>query len=632
MFTSIVPARPGVSFVLATLLGTSVCAQEIPSQKTLSEVVVTATRVATPVTDVIADVTVLDRTVLDKAGQTSVREILAQQPGVQIVSSGSYRSTTSLFLRGATSAQSIVLVDGIRVGSATSGGAALENMPLDRVERIEILRGAASALYGPDAVGGVVQIFTREPTEAMALSVSAGVGTDGQQQSGASMRGTDGMIGYSIGVSREKASGISVTANPGLSGYNADADGFTANSADARLVLKINPMQELTAAFLHSDTDYQTDTAIPGTLPNPLGLTKATTDTYSRAVTRNASLKWDAHWNAVWKTSLLAGANEEQSMQRYLRQSDGALGATGWFNTSRRAVSLQNDFSFDSDVFSAVLEGRNESVDSSTVYTVNSRDIRGTMVSYAFNRPEWNALAVARNDANSQFGSFNTWALSGGYRLNADWRAVASTGTSFQAPTFNQLYFPGFGNTALVPQMNRGWEAGVKYLQGATAFSAITYQNDIQGFIVPSTNTQSSLATLRGVTLSADLSRGGTIYTASYDYADPHAYATTGSSRDLRLVRVAMHVLNLRISHRMGDVTAFGETKVSSEREDAKVVGSGRETLAAYAVLNIGATWQLRRDTSVLARINNVSDAQYMLANGYTMPGRNAFVSVNWSM
>ena len=112
--------------------------------------------------------------------------------------------------------QTLVLIDGVRVGSATSGGGSLENLPLSRIERIEILRGAASALYGPDAVGGVIQIFTREAGEALAADASVGVGTDGQQQAGASVRGSSGAIGYSLGVSREKATGISVISQPRL--------------------------------------------------------------------------------------------------------------------------------------------------------------------------------------------------------------------------------------------------------------------------------------------------------------------------------------------------------------------------------------------------------------------------------
>lgn len=598
----------------------------------LQEVVVTASRVAIPVTDVIADVTVIDRTLLDQAGQSSLRDVLSRQPGLQLVSSGSYRSNTSIFLRGATSSQTIVMIDGIRVGSATSGGAALENIPLDRIERIEILRGAASALYGPDAVGGVIQIFTREPTDALALQASVGAGTDGQQSASASVRGSDGAIGYSLGVSREKATGISVSVNPAQSGYNADADGFEATSADARLMAKLNRDHALTLSLMQSDTDYQTDTAIPSGTPNPLGLNKATTDTRSRALTQNTALKWDAQWLPQWTSSVLVGSSEEQSAQRYLRASDGALGATGKFNTSRKHLSWQNDVRFDEDVLTALVEGRSEAVDSSTVYTVTQRDLRSVMLSYAVNRKDWNALVVARKDDNSQFGSYNNWAVSGGYRLGEALRAVASMGTSFQAPTFNQLYFPGFGNTALVPQLNRATEMGLKYQRANLAWSALVYQSDIQGFIVPVTNAQSSLAVLRGVTLSADLQSGDTTYSASYDYADPHAYSSTLASNDLRLVRVAQNVINAHISHRMGDFRVFGELKLSSDREDAKVTGTGRDILPGYGVLNVGGSWKVHKNASVLARVNNLTDTQYMLANGYSMPGRNLFVSVNWAL
>ena len=211
-------------------------AQAVPQ---LAEIVVTASRVAAPVTDVIADVSIIDRSSLDLAGQSSLRDVLAQQPGVQFVSNGGYRSSTSIFLRGASSSQTIVLIDGVRVGSATSGGAAFENMPLDRIERIEILRGAASALYGPDAVGGVIQIFTREPVEGLQLTASLGAGSDGQQQAGASLRGRAGAIGYSLGLSNEKANGISVTTNPTASSYNPDMDSFDVTSLDAKLTAQL---------------------------------------------------------------------------------------------------------------------------------------------------------------------------------------------------------------------------------------------------------------------------------------------------------------------------------------------------------------------------------------------------------
>lgn len=610
----------GLSMAIAFVLPAQ--AQAVPQ---LAEIVVTASRVAAPVTDVIADVSIIDRGSLDLAGQSSLRDVLAQQPGVQFVSNGGYRSSTSIFLRGASGSQTIVLIDGVRVGSATSGGAAFENMPLDRIERIEILRGAASALYGPDAVGGVIQIFTREPVEGLQLTANLGAGSDGQQQAGASLRGRSGAIGYSLGLSNEKASGISVTTNPTASSYNPDMDSFDVTSLDAKLTAQLAPQHALTLGWLQSTMSYQFD----GTAsPNPLGLTKLTTDARSLPTLLQGSVKWEAQWLTDWKSTLLLGSSEDNSITEYLRSADGALNGRSKFNTRRSQTSLQNDISFGQDVMTLLLESRAESVDSTTSYTVKERDIRSGMASYAFNRSSWNALAVVRNDDNSQFGSFNNWALSGGYQLMQGWRAVASMGTSFQAPSFNQLYFPGFGTPTLTPQRNRAAELGLKYVQGPMSLGAVLYNNEVQGFINPATNAQSSLAVLRGITLSLQAQRGNTGYNAAYDYADPRTQPD-----DLRLVRIAQHVLNLNMTHRLGQVNMFGELKLSSDREDNRIFGSGtgRTTLAAYGLLNVGASWKLQRDWTLQARINNLTDANYVLADGYSTPGRNAFFGLSWT-
>jgi len=618
-----------VPFAIAMAFPLSSHAQTATVQ--LKETVVTASRVATPVTDVIADVSIIDRAQLDQAGQSSLRDVLARQPGVQFSANGSYRSNTSIFLRGASTSQTIVLIDGMRVGSATSGGASLENIPLERIERIEILRGAASALYGPDAVGGVIQIFTRMPTEGLTLSANLGVGSDGQQQAGASVRGSTGSggFGYSLGVSREKATGISVISNPAASGFNADADSFTSTSVDAKLTAKINKSHTLTLSLLQSQTDYQFD-GTPS--PNPLALTKVTSDAVAKPRLNNAQLKWEAQWLDAWKSTVLLGSSDDESVSEYFRFADGAFGGSNKFNTSRRQLTWQNDITLGKDVLSLVLENRSESVDSSTNYTVTTRDIRSALVSYALNRADWNALAVLRNDDNSQFGGFTNWALSGGYRLTGNLRAVASVGTSFQAPTFNQLYFPGFGNTALTPQRNRSEEIGLRYNQGSMNLGAVMYHNEIQGFIIPSTNVQSALAVLRGVTLSADMQVGATTYAVSYDYADPRSFSSAAASNDLRLVRIAQNVINARVSHRMGDVNVFGELKLSGDREDNNLAFNGRDVLPGYGLLNLGVDWRIRKDLSLLARLNNATDTQYMLANTFSTPGRNVFVSLSWSM
>ena len=609
-----------VSVPASALAQTQSPSSQLPTQ------VVTATRVATPIAQVIADVSVIDRAALDLAGQSSLREILASQAGVQLTTNGGYRSVTGAFLRGASSSQTLVLIDGVRTGSATSGTVALENLPLSRIERIEILRGAASALYGPDAVGGVIQIFTRQAAGGLAMDASIGAGSDGQQQMGASIRGTSGAVAYSVGVSREKASGINVLV-PAASSYNPDSDGFTSTSADAKLQAQVHRDHALSIALMHSKTDYQFD----GTpYPNPLSLTALTSDAWTNAALTHATLKWEAQWLPQWRATLTAGSSDERSEAQYFRIADGALGGASQFNTQSKQLTWQNDVQIGQDLATVLLETRSESVHSDTAYTVTRRDVHSLMASYALNRADWNALAVLRNDDNSQFGSFNNWALSGGYRISPSLRAVGSVGTSFQAPNFNQLYYPGFGNAALQPQQNHASEIGVKYTSGALSGSLMAYYNDIQGFILPATNVQSAKALLRGITWSAATQVGPTQYSVSYDYADPRSYSTNPSANDLRLIRVAQNVLNLRASQPWGNANVFAELRTASDREDNNLSFSGRDILPSYTLLNLGVNWKVQKNLSVLARVNNVTDTQYQLANGYAMPGRNVFVSFNW--
>lgn len=586
----------------------------------LDVVVVTATRTPQPLTDVLSDVSIIDRDQIERAGMQSLIDILAGVPGIQITSNGSYRSNSGVFLRGATTSQTILLINGVRVGSATAGGYSLENLPLGRIERVEVLRGAAAALYGPDAVGGVIQVFTREAQEGIQRSALIGVGTDGQRQLGASLSGQTGAWGYSIGASHERAKGINVKL-PGASGFNTDEDGFEYTSLDSSLSYRIDRRHTVSAQLLLSKGEYDFDSA-PS--PNPLGLNAATARAVAQPTLEQQVLRWSAQWTDAWSSTLTAGRSKDESVNRYWRLSDGAAAGVGRFNTTRTQFIWQNDVRIGNDVLTLLAEQREDEVDSTTAYTVSQRTVRGFAASYALDRDHWDALATLRRDHNSQFGSFNNWALSGGVRLSGTWRLVGSMGTTFQAPSFNQLYFPGFGNPNLTPQKGRAQEVGLRYRQGNTQASAVIYRNKVQGFITPATNVQSNLALLKGVTLSLDHSWGLTALSVSYDHADPRLKPSND-----RVVRVARQVLRTQVSHRHGAWQSFAELRLSSDRQDTQ--SPGRVTLPGYGLVNLGTTYKITPHWSIRARLNNVTEKTYSLANGFTTPGRNLFVSLNWN-
>jgi len=225
----------------------------------LDAVVVSANRAEQPITDVVADVTVVDRETIDRSGAASVAEVLARLPGVSIVTNGGPASTTSVYLRGAETRFTAVFVDGVRVDSQSTGGASWQGIPLAHIERIEVLRGPAAAVYGSDAVAGVVQLFTRQGEEGFFPSIHAGVGTHHTHDLSASLRGGQGAVDYSLGLASERSDGFNAkpTGNP-------DRDGYRGHSASGRLGWKPATGHQLNLTFLDSRQKGRYDGFAPG--------------------------------------------------------------------------------------------------------------------------------------------------------------------------------------------------------------------------------------------------------------------------------------------------------------------------------------------------------------------------------
>jgi vitamin B12 transporter len=624
-----------ISVAAASALGLAVpniWAQGVPLA-TLPDTVVTATRTPVPLTDVLADVTLIDRAQIERAGQTSLLGLLATQPGVQIGQNGGLASVSSVFLRGARANQTVVLIDGVRVNSATSGQTSLENIPLAQVERIEILRGAASSLYGADAVGGVIQIITRKADGASAPRASAnvGLGSDGQRQVGASVRGGTEMFSYSLGVETARAVGFNAIATPANTSFNVDRDGYVRENLSLNLAFRPVSGHELGLSVLDSRQRYQFDGAPTNNAPlSTAGTTARDYDAVNDGRLNSWNLRWQARWLPNWRTTLTFGRGKDNTTSLYTRYSTGASINPGRFDTTSSYASLQSDLSLGPDVLTLLFEDRTEAVSSTTVYAVRERSIRSSVLSYALNRGPFQALATVRQDNNSQFGLASTHAVSLGYKLAPQWRVVASYGSSFQAPTFNQLYFPGSGNARLTPQTSQNTEVGLRYEAGDTQASLTAYRNDVKGFINPVNNTQSSLAVLEGWTLAARTRWGSTRLSASLDYTDAF---DKSANPQVRLVRVARTVLNLRAEQPLGAGLVFGELQRVGDREDSPVpfVANQRVSLPAFTLVNLGVQWPLARDWRLLARINNVGDERYQLANSFAMPGRNLFVGLSWA-
>ena len=225
----------------------------------LQEIVVSATRTPTRADELVGDVVVINRAEIEKMLGRTLPEILARVPGVQFSSNGGLGKNSSVNIRGSEARHTILLIDGVRYGSATTGTPAWDNIPIDMIERIEIVKGPASALYGSDAVGGVVQIFMRKGFQGFSPYASATLGSEKFRQLATGFTGGAGAVSYSLGVQKTREAGFSAT-NPRVgANYNPDRDGCDQNALNATVAMQINPSWRLDAGLVYADSVNQSD-------------------------------------------------------------------------------------------------------------------------------------------------------------------------------------------------------------------------------------------------------------------------------------------------------------------------------------------------------------------------------------
>src|SRR4051812_11372759 len=240
---------------LAALAQSAVGAVSAP---TLNETVVTANRTPQPLSELVGDVSVIDRDQIDRAGAVGVADLLARQPGIEISRTGGVGNTTSLFIRGAETRFTAVYLDGVRIDSQSTGGAGWEGIPLAQIDRIEVLRGPAAAVYGSDAIGGVIQLFTKRGEEGVHPYAGIGFGSKGLRKIEGGVSGKSGLFDYSFGVAHEESKGFNVQPvdkrTVSKDGFTSpDRDGYRSTSGNLKLGLQITPDQRIDATLLQSN-------------------------------------------------------------------------------------------------------------------------------------------------------------------------------------------------------------------------------------------------------------------------------------------------------------------------------------------------------------------------------------------
>ena len=592
---------------------------------TFDPVVVTASRYPQHLSEVLSDTLTISSEDISRSGASSLVDLLQKQRGIEVTRNGGPGTSASVFMRGANSNQNIVLVDGVRIGSSTLGTANFSALPLSSIDHIEIVYGPASTMYGADAIGGVIQIFTKKGDGPVQLSGSVGYGSDNTRQVEAQLSGATGgsnSFSYALSAGKEKSDGYSASKLGASSfTYNPDKDGYDKESVSGQLGYQMAKGHQVGLAFLNSKLEAQYD-AGPGY------------DARSNQKLENISVFTRNEFLPDWTSELRYAEARDKSGDDSAAESWGK----SQIDTKQTDLSWQNDIRFGRDNLQLLAGYRHEDVSSSSTPEVTgARNTKSFAASYNMVRGAHLLSISGRRDDSSAFGKHNTGSVAYGYRFTDALRATASYGTSFRAPTFNELYYPGYGLASNKPERARNAEVGVRYDDGVSLLSASYYHNKVTDLLVNTTPCPDptftgtfgcaynvNKALLEGITIAGARKFGALNVTGNIDLQDPR-----DETKDKQLARRAKRHANFAADYTVGAWTGGAEWQLSGKRfENA----ANTTTLGGYGLVNLYGTYQVNRDWSVLARWNNIADKNYELARFYATPGSNFFVGLRYGM
>ena len=598
-----------VAALLVTLAAPALAQTSAPAEvEVLPEMVVTANRIAQPLSDLTADMTIVDRETIERAGVAGVADVLARVPGIEMVRNGGPGSSTSVYLRGADSRFTAVYIDGVRIDSQSTGGASWQGIPLAMIDRVEVLRGAAGAVYGSDAIGGVVQIFTKRGEGPAKPFVGIGVGNHGTYTAEAGVSGGTGGWDYSLGLNRTYSEGFNArttaTANP-------DKDDYRSNAVNARLGYQINQQHRVEATLLANEVNSGYDAS-------PKLDDRSLVNMYA------LGLNWQAKWSDVYSTKL----QYTQSRDEYETRPSIYLTDTRLHN-----YLFQNEWRLGVHTLTAALERREDTLINGGLD--RDRNQNALALGYGMHSGAHTVQLNVRHDRDSEFGGKTTGSASYGYEFAPNWRASATVGTGFRAPTLYQR-FSKYGDATLRPEESKSAELALRWAKGSDSFSATVYRNNVTDLInYVSAGTCPAMAEeyggcyanvgkarLEGITFAGATRVAKVNLRASVDFQNPRDLGA-----DKVLARRAKRHASLGADTMVGGWNLGAEVQTSAKRFDN---AANTKVLGGYTLLNLTASTPIAKDFSLVGRIGNLTDKKYETAGTYATEGRTFYVGLKW--
>ncbi|MFT7526499.1 MAG: vitamin B12 transporter [Arenicella sp.] len=580
----------------------------IAADPDVPEIVVTA-KGNRSLAEILPTVHVITLEDIELAQVRDIPELLDSIAGVSVRDSGGRGSVTSVFVRGTSNSQIIVLIDGVRVGSASLGAAALNSYPIDAIARVEVVKGPLSGIYGADAAGGVIQLFTKKGGQGLGVA-TATIGSNSLTEYGLSFNGGNQRNSFHVSAQAEETDGIDSTSI--VNGGNDDRDGFeeTAFSLGAKVTLSDSTVANLSVLYsdssvefdntFGSDTGFITDNK---TLSTALNITSRIAETIS------------------WSTTL--GINEEET--------DTTSSFPSVFKTDRNSLGTEIQLDLNADaVLTFGADYYEEELTSSTVFPTTERDNTGVFGLFQSTAGKLGFVGSMRYDDNSAYGSDTNGSLALSYDFAGDTRAVLSYGTAFAAPSFNFLYFPFFGNPDILPEESESVELSLVGSNKKFDWRVSLYQNDFDNLFSfdPATFLAANIgeAQIKGVELELNTA------VLDWDIAlNLDLLSAQDKDSGLELDDRAEKTLALTGARRFGDLDLRFDIKL----EDGRFDNRGTE-LDNYALFDLSARYQFNEKLSLAANVDNIFDKDYTVnligANDrYNTEGRQAKLTLRYN-
>ena len=606
-----------------------------------SDVFVTATRTPISKNNVIADVTTISSEDIERAGSSSLPELLQRQPGIEISNLGGPGKVSTIGIRGTSSTHSIVLVDGIRLSAATTGFSAIEHIPLSQIEKIEIVRGPASSLYGQDAIGGVIQIFTKKGIDGFKPYVDIGYGSYNTSNFKSGVRAGNNQTTYAINFAAMNSDGFSAfVPNPAnaANSKNLDKDGYKNYSLSSSLSHKINQDYEIDLQYFLSKGKNQFDNRFANFSPSFHGnyRNEIKLETYAMNI--------KGQINKAWQSSIKLSQSTDkyldlQKLNNFTFEDDANL--KDLYKTTQDQLSWQNNVALPRGSITLLYDFLKQRIKTTDVYEKTQRTNHGVMVGYSLIEDKHNFQSNFRKDFNSVYEDAVTGNIGYAYSIDPNWTIASSYGTAFVSPSFNFLYSLAdsfaLGNPNLKPEKSKNIEGSIRYKDDSGSMSLTMFQNKIDDFIIYTapaeagsrTSTQNlNKAEIQGLTISGD---------QFFGHFQIKGSATGQSAKnedtDKYLPRRASLIGNINLNYYIGNWNIGVEETFSGKRFDDK---ENIVNLSGYALTNIVTDYKINDKLKLNLRLNNVFDKDYSLAaegrSGfkYQTPGRSLFANLRY--